>query len=464
MLLNHQMIPGTSQTRYLVVAFLVLLTASCNNSESPRDYGDEAQAFEADFSSYSDEERTFIYKATTLQGKIRKGHITAEEFRQIYNTHKQWLEDIKKIYRETPSRIPTDTKSIDEIIESQFEKDRAYPRLDFRHLNLQWANLVGQDLRNSIVSGSEYTNVEPKNRPQADLRDANLIGVYAKELKADKTLLYGALLLGSDFLDSDFSNAVLSNTDLRWATFRRSRLTNAKMSGANVEGMVFEPLADALPEIRSIAGARGLEKLKYERDPAALVELRDAFDESGFHKQARYITHAIWLTERRKLSKGTLLGKIESWIYFILFEIPSSYGMSPYRPLGILVLLIPMFSISYIFATYRQGTCGIWANRLGTAVNKRVLEKWVRIRYRTVRPAHIEHLRILRICLYFGFISAFRIGFNQFDIGNWITRLQSSPYDLRATGWVRSVSGWQSLISLYLLSLSIFCLIGRPFG
>ena len=452
------------RTQYLITVFVAILVTGCDSSDPPENYGDDALQFEADFASYTEDERKFIYHATQLQPKMLKGIISPEDFRQIYNTHKKWLQEVARINTETPSMISTESRQINEQMERQLEKDRRYPRFDFRNLNLQWTNLVGQDLRNSIISGSGYKDIGPLGRPLADFRSANLIGIYAEKLMAVKTLLHSALLVGSDFPDADLSEAVLSYADLRWATFKRTRLTGARMYGAKVDGLVFEPLPRLLPDIDSIAGAKGLEGLTYERDPAALLELRHAFDKSGFHKQARKITHAIWLTERRRLSRGSLWERLESWVHLVFFEYTSQYSSAPYRPLIILFLLIPVFSLPYIFATIRGTKGGIWANRMDTAVNKKVLNRWVRIGYRVSRSPHVEYLRVIRICLCFSVICAFRIGFNQFDIGNWISRLQSRPYELRATGWVRSVAGWQSLVSLYLLSLSIICLIGRPFG
>ena len=65
--------------------------------------------------------------------------------------------------------------------------------------------------------------------------------------------------------------------------------------------------------------------------------------------------------------------------------------------------------------------------------------------------------------LYFSLLSAFNIGWRDLNVGNWLVRLQGSEFTLRATGWVRSVSGLQSLISVYLLALWVLCYFGRPF-
>lgn len=66
--------------------------------------------------------------------------------------------------------------------------------------------------------------------------------------------------------------------------------------------------------------------------------------------------------------------------------------------------------------------------------------------------------------MYFSILSAFHIGWRDLNVGTWISRMQPNEYTLRATGWVRTVSGIQSLISVYLLALAILTYFGRPFG
>jgi hypothetical protein len=48
-------------------------------------------------------------------------------------------------------------------------------------------------------------------------------------------------------------------------------------------------------------------------------------------------------------------------------------------------------------------------------------------------------------------------------MGAWITRLQPREYMLRATGWLQTVSGIQSLLSVYSLALWVLTYFGRPF-
>jgi hypothetical protein len=72
-------------------------------------------------------------------------------------------------------------------------------------------------------------------------------------------------------------------------------------------------------------------------------------------------------------------------------------------------------------------------------------------------------LRSLRTSLYFSLLSAFHLGWRELNVGSWIARLQAREYTLRARGWARTVSGLQSLLSVYLLALAVLSYFGRPF-
>jgi hypothetical protein len=72
-------------------------------------------------------------------------------------------------------------------------------------------------------------------------------------------------------------------------------------------------------------------------------------------------------------------------------------------------------------------------------------------------------LRAWGLAFYFSLLSAFHIGWRELNVGSWIARLQRKEYNLRATGWVRTVSGFQSLLSVYMLALWALSYFGRPF-
>jgi hypothetical protein len=76
---------------------------------------------------------------------------------------------------------------------------------------------------------------------------------------------------------------------------------------------------------------------------------------------------------------------------------------------------------------------------------------------------HLALFKALKFGFFFSILSAFSIGWREINVRNWIVRLQRQEYILRATGWVRTVSGLQSLISVYLMALWILTYFGRLF-
>jgi hypothetical protein len=63
----------------------------------------------------------------------------------------------------------------------------------------------------------------------------------------------------------------------------------------------------------------------------------------------------------------------------------------------------------------------------------------------------------------FSLMSVFNIGFQELNFGRWIRMLQTREFDIRARGWMRTVSGVQSLIGAALVALSLLSSFGHPF-
>jgi hypothetical protein len=163
-----------------------------------------------------------------------------------------------------------------------------------------------------------------------------------------------------------------------------------------------------------------------------------------------------------------LAGKSESLFSYVLFELPSHYGMAPGHALWGLLGFIPCFALFYWIVLQRaKSHSGLWmivpADRITPGRGK---EKIVRIRphpAKTWRERLRGESRLFCTSLYFSLLSAFHLGWRELNVGTWITRLQSREYTLRATGWMRTVSGIQPLLSMYLLALWVLTYFGRPF-
>jgi len=84
-------------------------------------------------------------------------------------------------------------------------------------------------------------------------------------------------------------------------------------------------------------------------------------------------------------------------------------------------------------------------------------------RRRARRKKYKREFRALRTALLFSMMSVFNIGFNGFNGGLWIRMLQPREFDIRARGWMRIISGVQSLLGVGLLALAVLSYFGHPF-
>ncbi|MCP4467289.1 MAG: hypothetical protein GY813_11135 [Halieaceae bacterium] len=146
-------------------------------------------------------------------------------------------------------------------------------------------------------------------------------------------------------------------------------------------------------------------------------------------------------------------------------DLTCAYGLNPFRPLLILMMLTGAFFVPYWIAILTSGgllvRSGVFVIRpSGTERPEPILGR----RLDGKSAGLGRHLFILGAAFYFSVHSAFQIGWRDFNIGNWLSRLQPVEFGMVGRGWVRSISGVQSLISVYLLALTIFSYFGRPFA
>jgi hypothetical protein len=338
-------------------------------------------------------------------GPYKNKKLSAEEFNKVIQDHSDWL---------TSGEASTDKRK---------------------------ANLNGADL-----SGLNYWSANLSN---ADLESTNL-----SRANLSFSNLSGASLGGADLSGADLWLADLSGSGLGYANLSGVSLVGVELSGsnlwhANLSGVIFEPVT--LPFIDSFAYAENLERMIYRNSLQALIKLRKAFKEAGFYEQERKITYAINHSEITKFGWS-----FENIFKYVFFDLTTLWGMAPSRALKILIILIPAFAIPYIVVLRLPSINGIWCKwsddriraDLGADKPTRLLLVWP---------------QAIGLGLYFSVLSAFNIGWRAFTVGDWIQRLQPNEYTLRATGWVRTVSGIQSIISVYLFAIWVLTYFGRPF-
>lgn len=307
-------------------------------------------------------------------------------------------------------------------------------------------------------------------RQKLDQKDVrNILDNHQSWLSKDVSERREDSPLRASFCDADLPEGIdLRRKDLSYANLIRANLNNAYLHGARLVGTdmrgtilrgayldesdvghaIFEP--SELPVVDSMSDAKNLHTLRFIETPRALVALRRAFRDAGFRQQEREVTRAI------QHSAMLQSGPLERTFNFVLFELTTEWGMAPGRALWALGLLIPVFAVLYMISVRRQSADGIWRIWSGDRIRS------------DLGGNEPERMRAgwwgaIWIGLYFSVLSAFHIGWRDLNVGNWISRIQGREYALRATGWVRTVSGIQSLISVYLLAIWALTYFGRPF-
>ena len=310
------------------------------------------------------------------------------------------------------------------------------------------ANLKGAEFYLADLSAAmlEYADLNKArlfgtNLQGAMLGDADLQGALLGDSNLKGAMLWKANLQGADLVGADLRGASLFGADVTDADFYRAAL------GA----VVWEPKAETFPLISRLAAAVGLEYMIFKESPAGLMVLRQAFREDGFRWKERQVTYAI--------RHGLLLrmAQPERGLFYWLFEWPCAWGMEYAKPILIIFALIPFFAVLYVMAIYTSGGKALWRERSQGPENPQIKET----RLEPVTPQET----MAELCaLYYSLLCALRIGWGDFSIAGWVRLLHPREYRFRALGWARTISGLQTLLSIYLAALALFCFFGRPFG
>jgi len=294
--------------------------------------------------------------------------------------------------------------------------------------NLTSANLSGADLAEAGLSGANLSG--------ANLSDAFLGKALARGANLSFTRLYGANLASANLSGANLSEAILSGADLRGANLREANLTDADIRNARVEPADLAPAKMAgLLSIRAKlrAEARGIvaapHRIRWlERKVTGAIEMRRP--KGVFGRAARAVAFG-WTCQ---------------------------FGGDHKRPLWVLAVVILVFSCPYAVAVRKGTGAGIWRrwdeSRIRTDQGQEGLER--------VRAGHLD--RAFLHGLFFSVLSAFHVGWRDLSVGHWLMRVHPKEYALQATGWVKTVSGIQFLITVYLVVLWVACTFGRPFG
>jgi hypothetical protein len=273
----------------------------------------------------------------------------------------------------------------------------------------------------------------------------------------DAVNLDGAILSGVDLqgVSARFSS-------MRGAQMVSTVLANADFLGADFSGVLYAPretgTSPSLPAVGGMAGVENLETIRFI-DPSSIYGLRAAFVKEGYRDAERRLTYTIEQAATDKVCSGVGRDRFQCFLRTVFMQWPTHYGLRPSRALQSILALVGLFSVLYLIALLRSSEPKLWLVWHKERVAKQSGSD-------SPEPLHWNrHARLWPLwALYFSIISASQIGWKEFTVGDWITRIQVGEYSVRATGWVRTVSGLQALISAYLLAIWALTYFGRPFG
>lgn len=343
-----------------------------------------------------------------------------------------------------------------------------------QNAKLRWANMQEVSLGYASLQEADLTRA---NLQQARLSDTNLWGA----------ILFGANLRGAELVDASLQEADLNEADLTEAVLTRAAFEDARMTDAGLSKALYQPAT--APAQGFLSGLQGLPSVRFcPGEHSGLAQLRTALKGAGLRDLERQVTYALGRNETGyKLMRWRSAWPEPEWqsdfcgdpptidygevlegvFRLVFFEWTTDYGLHYGRPLFILLGFIGVFTLVYLPAVATSP----WRSGGDSGIYR----IWPRERIErdsygltaaddiVVEPVRSWGLAAFGQAFYFSLVSAFHIGWRDLNVGSWIARMQPREYALRARGWVRVVSGLQSLISVYLIAMWALTYFGRPF-
>ena len=345
----------------------------------------------------------------------------------------------------------------------------------FKNARLQYGNFEGADLFTRFARSS-------RSKHSLILHGADFSGSLLQGADFRNAVVKLANFRNANLSDASFENAELMLADFGNAKLHRTKLSGANFNYVNLSEASYAPLSQPSP--LHLIGITGLSTVRFpEGNPVGLVQLRHLLRQGGLDSMERQVTYALehlkafhartscpprkWFRfsgSESGCSPGVWVGGIARLVFF---EWTTNWGLNPGRALAIALAITAFMGPIYGFAVASgRNRC------LHTSGIYRVLPEG------RVEPALIgitiaKNPKVETISasvplaivwgFYFSILTTFHIGWRDVNLGAWIARMQFKDYALLGRGWVRLISGVQSLISVCLLAIWALTYFGRPF-
>jgi len=335
---------------------------------------------------------------------------------------------------------------------------------DFEEAELECADLSEAFLWATRFSGSDlaYSNLSRTYLFRADFEEADLTSAslsHAHMENADLTnaILHGANLTGATLLDADLSGARLVGTRIEGAKISRVRLNHARYEAVSVPALGY---IDNIVGLSTVTFKPGAE--------SGLVQLREQLRKSGRRHLEREATFALEkIRTRHLLEDRSWIDKLHGVFRLILFEWPVAWGLQPGRALLLVMGLWLGLSIVYAMAILQYNGRSVDTGPIlwlvqPTEMEGRALSSTMTVALREGSPVG-NVLRSIGWGIYFSLLSTVQLGWRDINVASWLSQAQPSEFVLKSRGWVRILSGAQSIISVYLVAIWALSYFARPF-
>ena len=363
------------------------------------------------------------------------------------------------------------------------ESDHAsFKQADLRGADLRQAQLRQADLSQAKLTGAQLSGamLQQANFSRANLVDASLAWVQAQHANFN-----AADLTTSHWHDADLTDANLSQANLTQVDFTNGNLTRVDLTGAllkqtnfqnsNLLNAMYQPQLGALPQLSKLATSKNFNTLQFTQilGSPALAELQTAYKKLGVRRMERQLTMMLKVKDMHSAWQRGGWGYIESIFSYVMFYLTCNFGADPGRPLLLFLAFIFIFISPYYMSlkssSLHDGIMISWPphqRKLNQAAPNQIdyvcrLLKCHSLSHKTLYLR--SQSQALRVALFFSVLSAFRLGWRDLNVGNWITRMQKRAYLLKGIGKIRMWSGIHALLSAYLVILWVLAYFGRPF-
>ncbi|WP_353571577.1 pentapeptide repeat-containing protein [Candidatus Albibeggiatoa sp. nov. BB20] len=362
--------------------------------------------------------------------------------------------------------------------------------VNLKKANLSYTNLTQATIKSSAAGFTWITWDENNNRRNETRNNIlNLTETKFLEANLSNTTFLSVDLNKANLTKSNLSSAEFFNSSLTKVNLTDAILSNANFNLTNFSQSTFLPSLDSSPNPHKFAPTFLKQKQLfkdvsyYDKEIQSispmLISLRDYYRKNGMREVERNVTNIIQVGYEKANWEQGGWASIYSILSKILFNWTTAYGLEPFRAINILLVSMLFFTLIYWFALridpkHNQFEI-IWQSKIKTHSTRHGITKgniepdmrrpfcmkkskqgwWHAIKY---------ELKVLSIAFYVSLMYAFHIGWRQYNVGTWIRKLQHRDFSLQIRkGWIRIVSGVQSLMGLYLLVIWAFTQYGRPF-